>query len=230
MDIGVVLIVIASLVIVFLIVYANALRMSALAWLTPTTWISALPTQGWVQVTGKARGSATISLITKTSCPFWQLEVKEWRSSGRGGGYWKSVLKKPSGPFELFDGTGQATILEGKTDVIVAQETVIDNPEPEVKTALESMGIKFTGFLGFKKRVQIFERIINEGDDLLVVGKIQPRDSQIIISGSLITPTLVSAMNKPSTITTLLWKATRPMIIFWAIAAVVLVLLLFRVI
>ena len=230
MDIGLALIIIATFIVVFFIAYGNALWKSILTWFTRTTWISALPTQGWVQVTDRARGTAAKSLITKTSCPFWQLEVKEWRSSGRGGGYWKTVLKKPSGSFELFDGTGQTNILEGKTDVIVAQETRIDNPEPDVKLELESMGIKFTGFLGFKKRLKIFERVVNEGDDLLVVGKIQPRDSQNILSGSFITPTLVSTLNKQSTITTLLWKATRPMIIFWIIAAVVLVLLLFRII
>ncbi len=142
---------------------ASSLRYFFISWRIPTTWISALPDKGWVEVTGKIRAEMVKSLLQKVDCVFWQLEVLEYQGGNRGGGRWKPILKKSSGSFMLDDMTGRINIKDGKPITVTNNEYRLDRVDDATRALLESIGVKTKGFLGFEKRLRISERTIRPG-------------------------------------------------------------------
>ena len=132
---------------------APTLRNLFLGWRIPTTWISALPGKGWVEVVGRVRGEAVRSKLSNSECAYWQFEVKEYQSSGRGGGRWKTVHKESSGPFEVDDMTGRVKIqTSGNPVLVMGNEIANENLDDATKAKLENLGIKTKGFLGFQQK------------------------------------------------------------------------------
>ncbi len=188
---------------------APAIRNLILGWRIPTTWISALPNKGWVEVVGKVRGETIKSLVNKLDCLFWQIEVQEYHG-GKGGG-WRSVHKDSSGPFELDDMTGRLNIQAGKSDFVLNDESVITKLGDPEKTLLEGLGIKTKGLLGFDKKLRIYERLITEGEEILVLGKFQK--SEGLISGGSVTPLVISNLSKGEMLKAYFWRTARPRIL-----------------
>ncbi len=185
-----------------------------LGWRIPTTWISALPSQGWVQIVGRIKGEAVKSWLKNSECAYWQLEVKEYQSGGRGGGRWKTVHKESSGPFEVDDMTGRINIqTTGNADLVLNNEAAIENLDDPTKAKLESIGIKTKGFLGFKKKLRVYEQLIAPGEEILVLGKFQKNPEMISISGGSITPLVISNLSKGEMLKTYSWRTIRPLII-----------------
>jgi len=191
-----------------LIYSAGNIRNLILGWRIPITWISALPNQGWVEVVGKVRGETIKSLVNKLDCLFWQIEVQEYHG-GKGGG-WRSVHKDSSGPFELDDMTGRLNIQAGKSDFVLNDESVITNLGDPERTLLEGLGIKTKGLLGFDKKLRIYERLITQGEEILVFGKFQK--SEGLISGGSVTPLVISNLSRAEMLKTYFWRTARQMI------------------
>ncbi len=196
-----------------LIFSAGTLWKLFLGWRVPITWISALPGQGWVEVTGKVKGNPIKSLLNQSDCAYWQLEVKEYQSSGRGGGRWRTVHKESSGKIEVDDMTGRIKIQDRNSDLVVNNESVIENLDEATKTSLENLGIKTKGFLGFKRRLRVYERLIVPEEEILVLGKLQKSESAISITAGSINPLVISNFSKPEMLKALFWRSFRPMII-----------------
>jgi hypothetical protein len=212
-----------------LIYSAGTIRKLFLGWRTPTTWISALPSQGWVEVIGKVKGNPIQSLFTKTECAYWQLEVKEYHSSGRGGGRWRTVHKETSGPFEVDDLTGRIKILEGNTDLVLDRESVVENLSEQDKTLVEGLGIKTKGLLGFNKKMRVVERLVDPEAEILVLGRIQKSEGLISISGSSIIPQIISNLSKSEMLKTYFWRSIRTMILPYLIGVVFLVFYIYMI-
>lgn len=206
-------IILACIIIALVAMYGMTLWKMFITWHTPLTGISTMPSSGWVEVTGRVRGDTKTSLLKKSPCAFWQTEVQEWRSSGRGGGYWKTTLVKSSGPFEVDDGTGRIQIADSKTSFVLNQETRIDHPEGEERMTLELLGIKFSGFLGFTKKIRAIERVLNLDEKVLVVGKAVPKQSLNVLAGTSITPRLISNLDKRQLFSRMFIRKTQGLII-----------------
>jgi hypothetical protein len=180
----------------------------------PTTGISAIPSQGWVQIVGRIKGEPVKSWLNNSECAYWQLEVKEYQGGGRGGGRWKTVHKESSGPFEVDDMTGRINIQTTEnTDLVLNNEAAIEKLDDPSRAKLESIGIKTKGFLGFKKKLRIYERLIAPGEEILVLGKFQKNPEMISISGGSITPSIISNLSKGEMLKTYSWRTARPLII-----------------
>jgi hypothetical protein len=187
---------------------AGTIRKLFLGWRTPTTWISALPGQGWVQVVGRGRGEAIKSPVRQTDCIYWNLEVQEYHG-GRGGG-WRSAHKESSGSFELNDMTGRINIQKGDIDFFLNSETVITDLGVAERAMVEGYGIKTKGLLGIDKKIRIFERIITSDEEITVLGRIQKTEGQISISGGSILPEVISNMSKEQMLKAIFWRDIRP--------------------
>ena len=196
-----------------LIYSAGTLWKLFLGWRIPITWISALPVEGWVEVTGRVKGTLIKSLINQSDCAYWQLEVKEYQSSGRGGGRWRTVHKQSSGNIEVDDMTGRIKIQDGNSDVLTSNESVMENLDEATKTSLQNLGIKTKGFLGFNRKLQVYERLIAPDEEILVLGKLQKNESAISISAGSISPLVISNLSKPEMMRALFWRSVRPIIV-----------------
>jgi hypothetical protein len=183
-----------------------------LGWRIPVTWISALPGEGWAEVTGKVRGNLIKSLLSQTSCAYWQLEVKEYQSGGKGSGRWRTVHKSSSGEIEVDDMTGRIKILDQNSDLVVNNETVRENLDEATKTTLNKLGIKTKGFLGFNKKMRVYERLIAPDEEIFVLGKLAKSEGAISMSAGAIVPLIISNFSKPEMMKAMFWSTVRPLI------------------
>ncbi len=195
-----------------LIYSAGSIWNLILSWRIPVTMISALPNQGWVEIVGRVKGELVQSWLNKSECVYWQLEVKEYQSRGRGGSQWKSLHKESSGLFEVDDLTGRVKIQPGNTDFVLNDETVMENLDEVTKTRVEALGLKTKGFLGINKRLKVHERILSQGEEILVLGKIQKTEGQVSISSGSIIPLVISNLSRGEMLKTYLWRTARQMI------------------
>jgi hypothetical protein len=212
-----------------LIYLAGTLRKLFLGWRVPITWISALPSQGWVAVTGRVRGNPIKSLFSQSDCAYWQLEVQEYQSGGRGGGRWRTVHKSSSGEMEVDDMTGRIKILDNNSDLLVNNESVQEKLDETTKTSLQNLGIKTKGFLGFNKRMRVYERLIAPDEEILVLGKARMNEGAISMSAGSIVPLVISNFSKPETLKTLFVRSVRPIIIPYLIGLAFLIFFIYSV-
>jgi hypothetical protein len=229
MDIWIFWIVLILALIVPPIIAAGSLRKLIIGWRTPTTWISALPGQGWVEVLGRVRGEPLKSSLSKTDCSYWQLEVQEFQQRGRGGGHWSTILRSSSGGFLVDDMTGRIQVTDGKVSLITNNEDLRDNSDPAIEDFLVRLGIKTTGFLGFKKRLRIYERWVAPQEEILVLGRLQKSTAPITIIGNDIQPLVLSNYSRQELNKSLFWQAAQPMLIGYLIGIAVLVFIVFSI-
>jgi hypothetical protein len=190
---------------------ARAIRNLFLGWRIPITRISALPSKGWVEVIGRVKGEPITSLLSNSECAYWQLEVKEHQSGGRGGGRWRTIYKNTSGAFEVDDMTGKIQIQDEGADFVLNNETTLNHLDDQIKAKLENLGVKTRGFLGFNKKLRVHERLIDPGEEIIVLGKVLK--SEGLISGGSINPLLISNMTKAEMLKKYIWQIARIMII-----------------
>jgi hypothetical protein len=193
---------------------APTIRNLILGWRIPTTWISALPSKGWVEVVGRVRGEPVRSKLSDSECAYWQFEVKEYQSSGKGGGRWKTVHKDSSGPFEVDDMTGRVMIqATGNPVLVMENEIAYEKLDDATKAKLENLGIKTKGFLGFNKKMRVYERLIVPDQEILVLGKFEKDTASISISTGSIVPQVISNLTKTEMLKAYSWRTAKPMIL-----------------
>jgi len=202
-----------------LIASAGDLRKLFLAWRVPTTWISALPGKGWVEVLGRIRGDPIKSPFRHSNCAFWQLEIQEYQNRGRGGGSWRTIHKSSSGVFMLDDMTGRIQVEDSSAGLLTNNQSGGDTSEPDAKNFIENLGIQTTGFLGIKKRLRMFERIILPDEEILVLGRLLKSSNPVTIVGNDITPLVISNLGRAETNKALLIRAGKPALISLAVFA-----------
>jgi hypothetical protein len=143
---------------------------------TPTTWISALPSEGRVEVMGLAGQKTLESPINKSPCVLWQLEVKEERKE-KNRSSWSTVYKGSSvEPFEVYDETGKVQIKPTGADLMLAEDWSTYNPDPKTMSILTGLGISTTNWLGFDKNFRISESLIAPDEQVYVIGEVQECD------------------------------------------------------
>jgi hypothetical protein len=219
--------IIGSAIIGPLVYSAGTIRKLFLSWRFPITWISALPGQGWVQVTGKVKGDPIKSIFSKSDCAYWQLEVQQYQSGGKGGGRWRTVHKESVGSIEVDDMTVRIKIKDQNTDLVLNNESVEEKPDEDTKMFLENLGIRTKGFLGFNTRLRVYERLIIPDEEILVLGKVNKGEGAISTSAGAIVPLIISNLSKPEMMKTLLWRTARPVIIPYLLGLAFLVYFIF---
>jgi hypothetical protein len=201
------------MVIPLLLFSAGTIRKLYLGWSKPVTWISALPAQGWVAVVGKVKGDQIKNWSGDSECVFWHLQVKEYRRSGEGGGYWKTIYRESSGEFELDDMTGRVKVQTKSCDFVLSKETVIKKIDDTIRAKIENLGIKTKGFLGIDKRFRLHLRTLVLGEEILVLGKFQKDPQVLTLSGGVITPLVISNLGKAKLLKTYILRLVLTLIL-----------------
>jgi hypothetical protein len=206
------------------VISARTIRNLLISLRLPVSWISSLPNQGWGEVRGRIRGNTVKNPIDQSDCAFYQLEVKEYRSYGRGGS-WRTIYKEMSGPLDIDDMTGHISVQKSNTKVLVRNDARL-KVDSALRTTLENLGITTKGIFGFDKRLRVYLRLINPGEKVLVVGKIVNLAGGISFSGKEINPIIISDMARPEMLKKLAWQVVNPMIITYLTGLIFLVILI----
>jgi hypothetical protein len=196
MESWLVCLIIISAILGLVIFPARVIRNLALIWRIPVTRISTIPGQGWIQVSGKVKGEPIQSWLNHAQCVFWNLDVKEFRSVGKGGSSWVTVHKESSGFFEVDDLTSRIKVQPLNCDFVLNHETVLENLDDSIMTKLEILGIKTKGFLGISRRLSIHMRSLTQGEEIWILGKFRKDPQVLSFSGGYIEPYMISNLGR----------------------------------
>ena len=176
---------------------------------TSTSRINALPPYGLVEIVGKVEPGSITSPISQTPCAFWQVEVKEKRSSGsKGGSSWSTIYKKSSEePFEIKDETGKIKIRPQQAELILnidleESSGLFSGMDSSTKEALQKMDIETKGFFGFEKSLKVYERLLTPDEQIYVLAEIRELDGQTSFADR-VSPLLISDRSERELLMTL---------------------------
>ena len=164
---------------------------------TSTGEIGSLPVDEQVEIVGNADGTSSIySPITKKTCVLWQVEVKELRKSGKSS-HWVTVYSnKSTTPFDVYDVSGRVRVQPGsQTELLLRDDekqssSLFSALDEQTQTVLGELGINTKGLLNMNKRMQVYERYIEKGDQIYALGRTTIQNGAKIIDGN--TPLIVS--------------------------------------
>jgi hypothetical protein len=195
-------------------------------WRNPTTWISALPREGRVEVIGNASGKQNQTPFKKLPCVFWQLEIYQQKRFANGS-YWASMHKDTfKEPFEIDDSTGRIGIQPENVELFVNEESFPGDSDAEIVDRLHSLGIKTKGLLGlFDKKIKIVERYVTSGEEIFITGNLHQSGLDKYVSGGSLTPMIISSQNERETLKVLYIKLLKAMIPIGVVIAVIFLFL-----
>jgi hypothetical protein len=148
---------------------------------TTTYWISALPSEGQVEIVGKVKEATVTSPLSKQECALWSVEVEERKSSGKGHYHWDSVYKRTSeAPLLVGDDTGEITIALKGLDLSVDTQTYDVNSTN--RGIIEDWGVDTKGFLGLDKTLRVREKLVLPGQELFINGEIAYEEGRKVIT------------------------------------------------
>lgn len=160
--------------------------------ITPTEYISELPSEGKVEVVGKTEHKIISSLLTQRECVLWQIVVQElWVSDGQHRGILETILIKPlqhpdwitthiktsSETFDIHDETGKIQILPADDVHLILRDNRESSSlfpfDPQIKDILEGLGIETTNYLGNDKPLRVYEHIIEPAEEIYILSEIK---------------------------------------------------------
>jgi hypothetical protein len=155
----------------------------------PIMNISALPTEGPVQIIGKVEQATVTSPICKKECVTWKVEVQEEHHRSKGDTYWDIVWDGEStAPFELCDETGKIWVYPKGANLRLQQDTVSWGGEgetglfhslsPNTRDAITHWGIKTKDFQGSEKKFKVNEVHLSAGNDIYIFGMVDNGEGQ----------------------------------------------------
>ncbi len=150
---------------------------------TVTYWIASLPTEGRVEIVGKATEPTISSPFSKQECGLWSVEVEERKSSGRGHYHWDSVYKRTSdSPLLVRDDTGEILVVLRDVDLDVDCQTY--DMDSSNRHIIEAWGVETKGFFGLDKSLRVTEKLVLPGQELFINGEIAFEDGRKLISSA----------------------------------------------
>ncbi len=193
---------------------------------TPTTWISALPPTGPVEITGQVGEKTILTPIGKTSCAAYKYEIQEFKKSNNGA-RWSTVRKFQSDePFELSDGTGSIQVRPAGADFMVSMDSQTDVLNAEQIAAIQNLGVKTIGFFGSAKKLKLNEYVVRPGQEIYVAGHIQQVDGIKSIAGAGGVRLVISDGGERSIMRTLYIQIGKIVLICLAVGIAIIVILL----
>jgi hypothetical protein len=192
----------------------------------PTLPIAALPTTGQVEVVGRAAGRVVLSPISDTPCVLWQVEVQEYRGSGKSG-RWVTILKQTSGPpVEIDDGTGRIWAVPAGAELVLdddlqATRGLFGTMTPQIEAALERMGIPLRGVFGVRRALRVRERLIAPGEQIFALGLAEEAAGQLRLCSTQDAPLILADRSERALLNSLYWQVGTS--VFFALAALAII-------
>lgn len=163
----------------------------------PVGNVSLLPATGPAALDGTAHGATLTSPFTGVPCVFWNIEIQEYRSTGRSGS-WRIILNRSSdAPLLLDDGTGRVQVdPSGATltlfDRWSTQQRFFGSLNRATLDTLEHLNVKTRTWLGTNRVLRIYERHIRDGERVFVLGTLARVGEQSVLISAPKTPLLLS--------------------------------------
>jgi hypothetical protein len=120
-------------------------------------------------------GEPLVAPLSRRRCAYYELDIEEWRSRGRGGD-WVTVVRQASGrDFVLRDGQAAALVRTNAAEIAVHKDEqdatgILKAPTPELEALLEQHGQKATGLLGLNRKLRFREGVLEAGEHVAVCG------------------------------------------------------------
>jgi len=197
----------------------------------PTVPVGMLPDSGPAEIYGRAAGDTRPSPLAQAPCLFWQIEVQEYRSSGKSG-HWRTIFRQASTePFAIDDGTGSVQVLpEGASLTLVddlrATRGLFGNMTDDLLAAIERLGVQTSGFLGFQRRLRVFERHILPGEQVYALGYVERLGAGPLIRSIPDAPLLLADRSEKGVLHSLYARVGLAALVPVAVAAIALFLLI----
>jgi hypothetical protein len=178
-------------------------------WRTPIFNIGTLPSEGLVEIIGRAEQENVTSPISQKKCVAWMVEIQQ-EFQARGSLYWDTILRKTSfDPFELSDGTGKVWGNPTNADMISRNNNKVEEVgwfhalKPDARNTITLWGIETKGILGSEKKFKIRESRVSKGEDIFILGVIGINNGQKQIIKAHGSPAIISDFGKAELVTKL---------------------------
>lgn len=166
-----------------------------------TYWISSLPSEGKVEIVGKAKGTTILSPLSNKNCLLWKVKVEE-QHTRKGNSYWTTVYENTSNSnFVVSDDTGEIPISVRGIDLDLNGDTF--DGTGYLRDAIEKMGVETTGFLGFDKTLRATEYLVNPDDEIFINGEIELKDGCKTITSGTTQKLLISGQSEQALLSSL---------------------------
>ena len=227
---------VAGLAVVLLLAFSTIMLLRPIGQIlrirrAPTTPVGLLPDSGPAEVFGRAAGDTRSSPLAQAPCLFWQVEVQEYRSNGKSG-HWATIYRQASTePFAIDDGTGSVDMFpEGASltlvDDVRATRGLFGNMSDDMLAALERMGVRTTGFLGFGRRLRVFERRLEPGEQVYALGYVERIGGRPVLRSIPDAPLLLADRSENDLLSALYARVGLTALVPVVVVAVMLIVLL----
>ncbi len=192
---------------------------------TPTTWISALPAEGQVEVIAAVSDKTILSPINNTPCAAYKVEVQQLKKSNKGS-HWSTVKEiRSETPIELNDGTASIQVYPAGADLIVSLDSQSDELTEAQLAAIQSLGIELKGFFGSEKHFKVNEYVIRPKEEIYVLGQIRQANGVKSIASDGQGSFVISAQGEQWALRTLYYRIIKYMLICLGVGILAIILI-----
>ena len=198
---------------------------------TPVYRINELPESGEVLVVGKADIQNTKSPLKRRNCSLWQVEVEGYNYHLPSREYyWETIYSQISQePFELIDGTGRIQVFPANAQLVLHTDfhksgNFLSPLPPRIKSTIEDLGILTIDAPGVDRQLRVYERIVEPGDEIYILGEVQYENGHKLIKKGETAPFIISDRREDEVLSTL-FKQVIVNVIFATIFTVMVLLL-----
>jgi hypothetical protein len=195
---------------------------------TSTSEIAYISADEQVEIVGKADSATTLySPITKTPCVLWQVAMMEKRSYGRSSRWVTKYSSTSAEPFDVYDNTGRMRIQPSPRMELHLQDDVkkssglFTSLDEQTQAALREWGVSLKViFMNFNKNMRVYERFIEQGDQVYVLGRTSFSQGARVMDGEN-HMLIVSDKSELRLLGRFLWRVIGNVLIFMVIAVLV---------
>lgn len=159
---------------------------------TSRSEIGALMVEEQVEIAGSADGNAVIhSPITKTPCILWQIEVQELRRSGKSSRWVTVYSDRSRESFDIYDLSGRVRVQPGtQTELWLRDDEkqtsgMFTGLDEQTISVLNELNIATKGFLNINKNMRVYERYIEKGDQIFLLGRVSLTSGTKTLDGNM---------------------------------------------
>lgn len=153
--------------------------------------IGALMADEQVEIVGSADGGSVLqSPIQKQACVLWQIQVDELRRSGKNSRWVTVYSDRSNTPFDVYDASGRVRVQPGsQTELWLRDDQkqasgMFSGLDEQTVSVLSELNITTKGLLNMNKRMRVYERYIEKGDQVFLLGRVSLQNGTKTLDGN----------------------------------------------
>lgn len=121
-------------------------------------------------------GEALIAPLSNRKCAYYHVLVEQKVSSGKSSHWKKLIEEEVAGKFVISDGSGYACVGKGQHKSYIVQDRnfssgFMNDASEQLEWYLNQNGYESENMLGFNKTLRYREGILEEGEEIAILGK-----------------------------------------------------------